>query len=146
MTFVSFSVRPNMSLHHSPTINLVDWHYPRSRHHWRFKTPLHCRILNRLTSLSDTRTASDVLQDCRFIAQPGIVSWANTAGSGYNPAVIGSAILPPHNPSRQCCWSHHCRLDTSRQWSIFRILLFYIIYFYIFWWNRVSRFILQVKH
>ena len=90
---------------------------------------------------------------CRLVSRTDSVVFSNTTGLDFKPTVMAQPTLPAHVMNRQCPLYHHCRFCANRQWSPFRILLFYNLFYFIFWWNQVSLYIryiddrsINIKH
>ena len=112
----------------------------------------------------------------RLVYQASSVEQTITVGSWLKPAMLVEPSLPTGGSNRQCCLQQHCRFGfqadsdgststagscheltvpylsslpcANRQWSLFRILLFYNLFYFIlfFWWNRVSLYIRYVDN
>ena len=78
--------------------------YPTSGHHCRFKTPLHCQILNRQwhTGYDEGLTSLSVLKNRHWSA-------GNSVGFWLHPTVSSWTTLPVCSPNRQWWLLQECR-------------------------------------
>ena len=129
-------------------------HYYRIALHRRFKTPHHCRILNRHKHTdSDEGQLSLLVPTNRQCSSTSLPVLYTTQQSSVPPT------LPVHETIRQCNLEHHCRFVTQAGSAILAItagllltgsdgpFAFYcfIIYFNLYFlWNQVLLYIRYV--